>query len=84
MFWSYRLSVSGHMLIGVFQIVSDIQIRLMCLQICLEDSHVSTQHSMGLRRGKQAQSVTEILLQTVHTLFILDSAAKERQLRPPL
>lgn len=31
--------------------------------------------------GKQAQSVTEILLQKTHALFILDSAAKkERQL----
>lgn len=45
--------------------------------------HCNTTFSR-LLLGKQAQSVTEILLQMTHTLFILDSAAKEeRQTRPP-
>lgn len=73
-----RVSICRHMVTDVLQSVSD---------FLPNTQNVSSNLLQGLQHcnttfnrlllGKQAQSVTEILLQMTHTLFILDSAAKE-------
>lgn len=73
------------MLAGVLQTVSEILPNTPYVSSNLHGGfqHLNTTFNRFVL-GKQAQSVTEILLQMTHTLFILDSAAKEeRQLQPP-
>lgn len=72
-FWSCRLSISGHMLAGVLQTVSEI-----LLNVPGGLQHLNTTFNR-LVLGKQAQSVTEILLQMTHTRFILETVQLRRR-----
>ena len=70
------------MLVGVLQIVSDILPNTPDVSSNLPGGfqHLNTTLNR-LALGKQAQSVTDRLLQMTHALFILDNAAKKgRQL----
>lgn len=73
-----RVSISGQMVTDVLQTISDfLPITQYVSSNLLEGlQHCNTIFNR-LLLGKQAQSVTELLLQMTHTLFILDSAAKE-------
>lgn len=67
-FWSCRLSISGHMLAGVIQTVSEILLNVSSnLPGGLQ--HLNTTFNR-LVMGKQAQSVTEILSQMTHTFHL--------------